>query len=106
MFFALFTGTYCVFTKSITKTGSIETVETSAVFLDNTDFLTKIQVLDPTITTVDKTTDLNRVTKANISIRITDKFMEAVKKKEMFTLSFTRPETGETITSAPASIAI
>ena len=42
--------------------------------------------------------DLNRVTKANISIRITDKFMEAVKKKEMFTLSFTRPETGETIT--------
>lgn len=62
MFFALFTGTYCVFTKTITKTGSIETVESSAVFLDNNDFLTKIQVLDPTITTIDKTTDLNRVT--------------------------------------------
>lgn len=42
--------------------------------------------------------DLNRVTKANISIRITDKFMEAVKNKEPFTLSFTRIETGETIT--------
>ena len=42
--------------------------------------------------------DLDRVTKANISIRITDKFMKAVKNKEMFTLSFTRTETGETIT--------
>lgn len=42
--------------------------------------------------------DLNRVTKANISVRITDKFMNAVKNKEMFTLSFTREETGETIT--------
>lgn len=58
----MFSATYCVFTKSITKTGSIETVETSAVFLDNTDFLTKIQVLDPSIITVDKTSDLNRVT--------------------------------------------
>lgn len=42
--------------------------------------------------------DLEKVTKANISIRITDKFMEAVKNKAPFTLSFTRPETGETIT--------
>ena len=42
--------------------------------------------------------DLDRVTKANISIRITDKFMEAVRKREKFTLSFTRQETGETIT--------
>lgn len=42
--------------------------------------------------------DLNRVTKANISIRITDKFMAAVKNKTPFTLSFTRAETGETIT--------
>ena len=42
--------------------------------------------------------DLNKVTKANISIRITDKFMEAVKNKEMFTLTFSRPETGEAIT--------
>ena len=42
--------------------------------------------------------DLDRVTKANISVRITDKFMQAVKNKELFTLSFTRTETGETIT--------
>ena len=42
--------------------------------------------------------DLDRVTKANISIRITDKFMAAVRNKQPFTLSFTRVETGETIT--------
>lgn len=42
--------------------------------------------------------DLDRVTKANISIRITDKFMAAVKNKQSFELSFTRLETGETIT--------
>lgn len=39
----------------------------------------------------------DRVTKANISIRITDKFMAAVKNREPFELSFTRLETGETI---------
>lgn len=42
--------------------------------------------------------DLDRVTKANISVRITDDFMKAVKDRKMFTLSFTRTETGETIT--------
>ena len=42
--------------------------------------------------------DLDRVTKANISVRITDKFMEAVKNDENFILSFTREESGETIT--------
>ena len=42
--------------------------------------------------------DLDRCTKANISIRITDKFMVAVKNKQSYTLSFTRMETGETIT--------
>ena len=41
--------------------------------------------------------DLDRVTKANISVRITDDFMRAVKNHEDFTLSFTRKETGETI---------
>ena len=41
--------------------------------------------------------DLNRVTKANISIRITDKFMAAVKLRKPFTLTFMRQETGETI---------
>lgn len=42
--------------------------------------------------------DLDRVTKANISIRITDKFMAAVKNRTPFTLYFTREETGESIT--------
>lgn len=40
----------------------------------------------------------DKVTKANISIRVTDRFMAAVKNKEKYTLSFTRLETGETIT--------
>jgi ribonucleoside-diphosphate reductase alpha chain len=42
--------------------------------------------------------DLERVTKANISIRITDKFMYAVENDEDFVLSFTREETNDTIT--------
>lgn len=42
--------------------------------------------------------DLNRVTKANISIRITDEFMNAVRDGTEFTLRFYRPETGEDIT--------
>lgn len=46
---------------------------------------------------IDIKTDLNRVTKANISVRITDGFMEAVKNKKPFTLSFTRAATGEKI---------
>ena len=46
---------------------------------------------------IDIKTDLNKVTKANISIRFTDDFMEAVKHNTEFTLSFVRPETGETI---------
>lgn len=41
--------------------------------------------------------DLDKVTKANISIRMTDEFMNAVVNKQMFTLRFSRPETGETI---------
>ena len=41
--------------------------------------------------------DLNKVTKANISIRITKDFMEAVKNNTEFELSFTRKETGEVI---------
>lgn len=42
--------------------------------------------------------DLNRVTKANISIKVTHKFMKAVIEDKPFALSFTRKETGETIT--------
>lgn len=41
--------------------------------------------------------DLNKVTKANISVRITDKFMEAVENDEDFLLSFTREETGQVV---------
>lgn len=46
---------------------------------------------------IDIKTDLNRVTKANISIKITDKFMGAVMDDKDFDLEFTREETGETI---------
>lgn len=42
--------------------------------------------------------DLERITKANISIRITDKFMYAVENNEDFVLSFTREETNDTVT--------
>ena len=42
--------------------------------------------------------DLDRCTKANISVRITDKFMVAVQQHKPFALNFTREETGETIT--------
>lgn len=41
--------------------------------------------------------DLNKVTKANISIMITDDFMEAVVNKQPYTLSFTVEDTGEVI---------
>lgn len=44
---------------------------------------------------IDIKQDLNRVTKANISIKITDEFMNAVKNDEEFDLKFTRKETGE-----------
>jgi ribonucleoside-diphosphate reductase alpha chain len=41
--------------------------------------------------------DLNKVTKANISIRISDDFMKAVKEDKDWKLSYTREETGEQI---------
>lgn len=41
--------------------------------------------------------DLNKITKANISVRITDEFMVAVMNKTPFTLKFKRIETGEEI---------
>lgn len=41
--------------------------------------------------------DLNKVTKANISIKATRKFMKAVIEDKPFALFFTREETGETI---------
>ena len=42
--------------------------------------------------------DLTKITNANISVRITDDFMKAVRDDGDYTLSFTRPESGESIT--------
>ena len=44
---------------------------------------------------IDIKKDLDKVTKANISIKVTDKFMDAAANNKPFTLSFTRKETGE-----------
>ena len=41
--------------------------------------------------------DLTKITNANISVRVDDKFMQAVKNNEEYELTFTRPESGETI---------
>lgn len=41
--------------------------------------------------------DLNKITKANLSIRVTDKFMQAVDYDTTYTLSYVRGETGEKI---------
>ena len=46
---------------------------------------------------IDIKTDLTRVTKANISVRISGDFMEAVKRNETFRLHYTREATGEKI---------
>jgi len=42
-------------------------------------------------------TDLNRVTKANISVRASDKFMRTVEADGMWTMKFTREETDQII---------
>jgi ribonucleoside-diphosphate reductase alpha chain len=41
--------------------------------------------------------DLDKITKANLSIRVTNEFMRAVENDATYTLSFTREETGEEI---------
>lgn len=46
---------------------------------------------------IDLKTDLEKVTKANISVRIREDFMEAVKKNEPYLLHYTRQTTGEVI---------
>lgn len=42
--------------------------------------------------------DLNKITNANISVRVDDAFMIAAKNNKDYELTFTRPESGETIT--------
>jgi len=42
-------------------------------------------------------TDVDRVTKANMSIRVTDKFMECVRDRTTFVQTFVRPETNDTV---------
>jgi len=41
--------------------------------------------------------DLNKITNANISVRVDDEFMEAVKNNSDYELTFTRPESGQII---------
>lgn len=47
---------------------------------------------------IDIKKDLDKVTKANISVKVTDEFMDAAVNNKPFTLSFTRKETGERVT--------
>ena len=43
---------------------------------------------------MDLKTDLNKVTKANISVRIDQEFMEAVKENKTYRLHYTRRQRG------------
>ena len=46
---------------------------------------------------IDIKKDLDKVTKANISVKVTDEFMRAAVEDKSFTLNFTRKETGEKV---------
>lgn len=52
---------------------------------------------------IDVKTKDGAVTKANISVRVTDAFMQAVEDDAGWVMSFTRPETGETITKTASA---
>ena len=41
--------------------------------------------------------DLNKITQANISVRVDDNFMRAIQNDDNYELTFTRPESGEVI---------
>ena len=55
---------------------------------------------------IDIKTKPDSVTKANISVKVTDDFMQAVKDDREWVMSFTRPETGETITKTARAVDI
>lgn len=55
---------------------------------------------------IDIKTNPDSVTKANISVKVTDDFMQAVKDDREWVMSFTRPETGETITNVARAVDI
>ena len=55
---------------------------------------------------IDVKTKPDSVTKANISVKVTDDFMQAVKDDREWVMSFTRPETGETITKTARAVDI
>ena len=65
------TGTYCVYVKTVTNTDQVYIEPLTTTFLDNDAFLAKVQALDPTITSIDKTTDLHRATEVP-DIELTD----------------------------------
>ena len=64
-------NTYAAFVVSDNETGTIVTKELSTTFLGNAEFLVKVQTLDSSITSVDKTTDLVRITSVP-SVSFTD----------------------------------
>ena len=55
---------------------------------------------------IDIKTNPDSVTKANISVKVTDDFMQAVKDDKEWVMSFSRPETGETITNTARAVDI
>ena len=58
-----------------------------------------ISRLSPKGARINNAADRKKVTKANISIRLSDEFMEAVKEHKQFRLHFKRQETGQVIES-------
>ena len=55
---------------------------------------------------IDIKTKPDSVTKANISVKVTDDFMQAVKDDREWTMYFTRPETGEAIAKVVRAVDI